>query len=179
MAEPGRRRGPGAVMALDSPEWHRLPASGRSPAPTGSSPSGAKQAVRSRSKSPGRPAGRFQHGEKQRNTSRHILTRQYARPVEAWISSTGLPRSSCATHSMRRTKATLICRRTGNLRAVQLLPGHTKIDSTDRYLGVEVEDALHADRTYRTANSVLHSSGVNPQPFPLPDANAGSRCLLR
>ncbi|MBD3768651.1 MAG: tyrosine-type recombinase/integrase, partial [Rhodobacterales bacterium] len=54
----------------------------------------------------------------------------------------GLPRSSYATHSMRRTKATLIYRKTGNLRAVQLLLGHTKIDSTVRYLGVEVEDAL-------------------------------------
>ncbi|WP_300396755.1 tyrosine-type recombinase/integrase [Henriciella sp.] len=77
-----------------------------------------------------------------KDTSRHISTRQYARLVEAWIFSIGLPRSSYATHSMRRTKATLIYRKTGNLRAVQLLPGHTKIDSTVRYLGVEVEDAL-------------------------------------
>tara|TARA_R110001606_G_scaffold59354_2_gene141165 strand:+ start:549 stop:1172 length:624 start_codon:yes stop_codon:yes gene_type:complete len=74
--------------------------------------------------------------------SRHISTRQYARLVEDWTSSIGLPRSSYATHSMRRTKATLIYRKTGNLRAVQLLLGHTKIDSTVRYLGVEVEDAL-------------------------------------
>ena len=74
--------------------------------------------------------------------SRHLSTRQYSRLVEDWIKSIGLPRSSYATHSMRRTKATLIYRKTGNLRAVQLLLGHTKIDSTVRYLGVEVEDAL-------------------------------------
>ncbi|MEO0816259.1 MAG: tyrosine-type recombinase/integrase [Pseudomonadota bacterium] len=77
-----------------------------------------------------------------KDTSRHLSTRQYARLVEDWIASIGLPRSSYATHSMRRTKATLIYRKTGNLRAVQLLLGHTKIDSTVRYLGVEVEDAL-------------------------------------
>lgn len=77
-----------------------------------------------------------------KDRNRHISTRQYARLVENWIASIGLPRSSYATHSMRRTKATLIYRKTGNLRAVQLLLGHTKIDSTVRYLGVEVEDAL-------------------------------------
>ncbi len=57
---------------------------------------------------------------------RHISTRQYARRVEDWFASIGMPRSSYATHSMRRTKATLIYRKTGNLRAVQLLLGHTK-----------------------------------------------------
>ena len=77
-----------------------------------------------------------------KDPNRHLSTRQYARLVEGWIASIGLPRSSYATHSMRRTKATLIYRKTGNLRAVQLLLGHTKIDSTVRYLGVEVEDAL-------------------------------------
>ena len=77
-----------------------------------------------------------------KDPNRHLSTRQYARLVEDWIASIGLPRSSYATHSMRRTKATLIYRKTGNLRAVQLLMGHTKIDSTVRYLGVEVEDAL-------------------------------------
>ena len=77
-----------------------------------------------------------------KNHSRHLSTRQYSRLVEDWIKSIGLSRSSYATHSMRRTKATLIYRKTGNLRAVQLLLGHTKIDSTVRYLGVEVEDAL-------------------------------------
>ena len=77
-----------------------------------------------------------------KDLDRHLSTRQYGRLVEAWIRSIGLPRSSYATHSMRRTKATLIYRKTGNLRAVQLLLGHTKIDSTVRYLGVVVEDAL-------------------------------------
>ncbi len=77
-----------------------------------------------------------------KDRNRHLTTRQYARLVERWIGSIDLPRSSYATHSMRRTKATLIYRKAGNLRAVQLQLGHTKIDSTVRYLGVEVEDAL-------------------------------------
>jgi integrase len=62
--------------------------------------------------------------------------------VERWVASVGLDPREFATHSMRRTKATLIYRRTGNLRAVQLLLGHTRIESTVRYLGVEVDDAL-------------------------------------
>jgi integrase len=73
---------------------------------------------------------------------RHLTTRQYARLVSEWVTSIGLDPLKFATHSMRRTKATLIYRRTGNLRAVQLLLGHTKIESTVRYLGVEVDDAL-------------------------------------
>lgn len=77
-----------------------------------------------------------------KDRNKHLTTRQYARLVQRWIGSIDLPRSSYATHSMRRTKPTLIYRKTGNLRAVQLLLGHTKIDSTVRYLGVEVEDAL-------------------------------------
>ncbi len=71
-----------------------------------------------------------------------LTTRQYARLVSDWIGSIGLDPSQFGTHSLRRTKATLIYRRTGNLRAVQLLLGHTKIESTVRYLGVEVDDAL-------------------------------------
>jgi integrase len=71
-----------------------------------------------------------------------LTTRQYARLVSIWIGSIGLDPSLFGTHSLRRTKATLIYRRTGNLRAVQLLLGHTKIESTVRYLGVEVDDAL-------------------------------------
>jgi len=62
--------------------------------------------------------------------------------VSQWIASIGLDASMFGTHSLRRTKATLIYRRTGNLQAVQLLLGHTKIESTVRYLGVEVDDAL-------------------------------------
>jgi integrase len=79
-------------------------------------------------------------GIKMRNS--HLTTRQYARLVSQWISSIGLDASMYGTHSLRRTKATLIYRRTGNLRAVQLLLGHTKIESTVRYLGVEVDDAI-------------------------------------
>lgn len=72
----------------------------------------------------------------------HISTRQYARLVRDWVTSIGLEPSSYGTHSMRRTKVAQIYRKTGNLRAVQLLLGHTKMDSTVRYLGVEIEDAL-------------------------------------
>ena len=71
-----------------------------------------------------------------------LTTRQYARLVSEWISLVGLDASLFGTHSIRRTKATLIYRKTGNLRAVQLLLGHTKVESTVRYLGIEVDDAL-------------------------------------
>jgi integrase len=77
-----------------------------------------------------------------RNQAHRMTTRQYARLLSEWISSIGLDPRLFGTHSMRRTKATLIYRRTGNLRAVQLLLGHTKIESTVRYLGIEVDDAL-------------------------------------
>ena len=72
----------------------------------------------------------------------HISTRQYARLVRDWVASIGLEPSAYGTHSIRRTKVAQIYRKTGNLRAVQLLLGHTKMDSTVRYLGVELEDAL-------------------------------------
>ena len=72
----------------------------------------------------------------------HISTRQYARLVRKWVTSIGLEPSAFGTHSMRRTKVSQIYKKTGNLRAVQLLLGHTKMDSTVRYLGVEMEDAL-------------------------------------
>jgi len=72
----------------------------------------------------------------------HISTRQYARLVRNWVKSIGLEPSAYGTHSMRRTKVAQIYKKTGNLRAVQLLLGHTKMDSTVRYLGVELEDAL-------------------------------------
>ena len=73
---------------------------------------------------------------------RSMTMRPYARLVSEWIGSIGLDPRLLGTHSLRRTKATLIYRRTGNLRAVQLLLGHTKIESTVRYLGIEVDDAL-------------------------------------
>jgi len=75
-------------------------------------------------------------------SSPHLSLRQYARVVESWVSSIGLDPTGYGTHSMRRTKATLIYRRTKNLRAVQLLLGHTNLDSTVRYLGIEIDDAL-------------------------------------
>lgn len=74
--------------------------------------------------------------------SPHLGTRQYARILEGWVSEIGLDPAAYGTHSMRRTKATLIYRKTKNLRAVQLLLGHTKLESTVRYLGIEVDDAL-------------------------------------
>lgn len=72
----------------------------------------------------------------------HVSTRQYARIVDTWITSVGLDPSAYGTHSMRRTKVAQIYRKTGNMRAVQLLLGHTKLESTVRYLGIEVDDAL-------------------------------------
>jgi len=77
-----------------------------------------------------------------RGTGAGLTTRQYARLVGQSITSIGLDRLKFGTHSLRRTKATLIYRRTGNLRAVQLLLGHTKIESTVRYLGIEIDDAI-------------------------------------
>jgi integrase len=74
--------------------------------------------------------------------SPHLGTRQYARILGHWVDELGLDRADYGTHSMRRTKATLIYRRTKNLRAVQLLLGHSKLESTVRYLGIEVDDAL-------------------------------------
>ncbi len=74
--------------------------------------------------------------------SGHLSTRQYARLVDDWVRLIGLDPSAYGTHSLRRTKAALIYKRTGNLRAVQLLLGHTKLESTVRYLGIEVDDAL-------------------------------------
>ena len=73
----------------------------------------------------------------------HISTRQYGRLVRDWVTAIGLEPSGYGTHSLRRTKAAEIYRKTGNLREVQLLLGHTKVDSTVRYLGVEVKDALN------------------------------------
>jgi integrase len=76
------------------------------------------------------------------HSSRHLSTRQYARIVDSWVRQLGLDKANYGTHTLRRTKATLIYRRTKNLRAVQLLLGHSKLESTVRYLGIEVNDAL-------------------------------------
>nr|WP_271906698.1 tyrosine-type recombinase/integrase [Leisingera sp. SS27] len=95
----------------------------------------------------------------------HISTRQYGRLVRDWVAAIGLEPSGYGTHSLRRTKAAEIYRKTGNLRAVRLLLGHTKVDSTVRYLGVELEDAAQAslrkstfEPRWRAARAV-HQSG--------------------
>jgi integrase len=100
-----------------------------------------RQAVDDYLKSTSKTPGEFLFTGR-RGPERSITTRQYARLVSDWIGSVGLDPRLFGTHSLRRTKATLIYRRTGNLRAVQLLLGHTKIESTVRYLGIEVDDAL-------------------------------------
>jgi integrase len=100
-----------------------------------------RQAVDDYLKATGKRPGEFLFAGR-RGPDRNMTTRQYARLVSEWIGSVGLDPRLFGTHSLRRTKATLIYRRTGNLRAVQLLLGHTKIESTVRYLGIEVDDAL-------------------------------------
>jgi len=100
-----------------------------------------RQAVDDYLKTAGKKSGDFLFTGR-RGDGRCITTRQYARLVSEWIANVGLDSKLFGTHSLRRTKATLIYRRTGNLRAVQLLLGHTKIESTVRYLGIEVDDAL-------------------------------------
>jgi integrase len=100
-----------------------------------------RQAIDEYVRTAGRKPGDFLFPSR-RNRDRSISTRQYARLVSNWIKSVGLDASRFGTHSLRRTKASLIYRRTGNLRAVQLLLGHRKIESTVRYLGIEVDDAL-------------------------------------
>ncbi|MFT8462847.1 tyrosine-type recombinase/integrase [Acetobacter persici] len=72
----------------------------------------------------------------------HLSTRQYARLLDQWVQAVGLIAGEYGTHSLRRTKVAMIYKRTGNIRAVQILLGHSKLDSTVRYLGVDVEDAL-------------------------------------
>jgi integrase len=72
----------------------------------------------------------------------HLSTRQYFRLVKRWIALIGLEPADFGTHSLRRTKVSMLYRKTGNLRACQLLLGHTKLESTVRYLGVELDDAL-------------------------------------
>ncbi len=71
----------------------------------------------------------------------HLSTRQYARLVDEWVTAIGLRREDYGTHSLRRTKAAMIYKATGNLRAIQILLGHTKIENTVRYLGVDIADA--------------------------------------
>ena len=100
-----------------------------------------RQAVDDYIRTAGKKPGEFLFTARRRQEHR-MTTRQYARPLSECIAGIGLDPLLFGTHSLRRTKATLIYRRTGNLRAVQLLLGHTKIESTVRYLGIEVDDAL-------------------------------------
>jgi integrase len=100
-----------------------------------------RQAVDDYLKATGKRPGEFLFTGR-RGIGQCMTTRQYARLVSGRLTSIGLDPRLFGTHSLRRTKATLIYRRTGNLRAVQLLLGHTKIESTVRYLGIEVDDAL-------------------------------------
>jgi integrase len=101
----------------------------------------ARQAVDEYLRLSQRKAGSFLFGGR-RGKENSLTTRQYARLVSNWTAMVGLDASLFGTHSLRRTKATIIYRKTGNLRAVQLLLGHTKVESTVRYLGIEVDDAL-------------------------------------
>jgi integrase len=100
-----------------------------------------REAIDDYLKAAGKQPGEFLFSGR-RGPGRGVTTRQYARLLSDWIANIGLDPNLYGTHSLRRTKATLIYRRTGNLRAVQLLLGHTKIESTVRYLGIEVDDAL-------------------------------------
>lgn len=100
-----------------------------------------RQAIDKYLRQSGRQPGQFLFAGRG-EPSRGLTTRQYARLVGEWVASIGLAPLKFGTHSLRRTKATLIYRRTGNLRAVQLLLGHTKIESTVRYLGIEIDDAI-------------------------------------
>ena len=99
-----------------------------------------RQALNDYLKSTGKRPGHYLFNG--RRPGRSMTTRQNARLLSEWLAVIGLDPRVYGTHSLRRTKATLIYRRTGNLRAVQLLLGHTKIESTVRYLGIDVDDAL-------------------------------------
>jgi site-specific recombinase XerD len=99
-----------------------------------------RQAIDDYLRATGKKAGEFLFSGRRPNRS--MTTRQFARLLSDWLASVDLDPHLYGTHSLRRTKATLIYRRTGNLRAVQLLLGHTKMESTVRYLGIEVDDAL-------------------------------------
>lgn len=109
--------------------------------------------------------------------SPHLGTRQYARILEGWVKELGLDPSDYGTHSMHRTKATLIYRWTKNLRAVQLLLGHSKLESTVRYLGIEVDDALEISEQTEIWDE-LGCRGGRPVPIAgSPRRRAGMRCM--
>jgi integrase len=116
----------------------------------------SRQAIDDYLKLAGRRLGQFLFAGR-RGEARSLTTRQYARLVGEWIASIGLDPLKFGTHSLRRTKATLIYRRTGNLRAVQLLLGHQRVESTVRYLGIEIDDALRLPR--KSTSDVPGQSG--------------------
>lgn len=99
-----------------------------------------RQAINDYPRLTGRKPGEFLFAGRRNRAG--LTTHHYARLVYEWVASIGLDPAAFGTHSLRRTKAVLIYRRTGNLRAVQLLLGHSKIESTVRYLGIEVDDAI-------------------------------------
>ena len=102
----------------------------------------SRQAIDDYLRQTGRKAGQFLLAGRRDDDKLGLTTRQYARLVQEWVASTGLDPAKFGTHSLRQTKAVLIYRRTGNLRAVRLLLGHAKIESTVRYLGIEVDGAI-------------------------------------
>ena len=87
----------------------------------------------------------------------HLSTRQYARLVDEWVTAIGLNAREYGTHSLRRTKASMIYKATGNLRAVQILLGHSKIENTIRYLGVDIDDALTTGASHSFGGTYLDS----------------------
>jgi integrase len=89
------------------------------------------------------------------NRGAHVTTRQYARLLKRWVGMIGLDPAAYGTHSMRRTKVSLLYKKTGNLRACQLLLGHTKLKSTIRYLGVEVDDVLELSEALELRMSAM------------------------
>ena len=107
----------------------------------------------------------------------HLTTRQYARLLAQWLGMIGLDPCLYGTHSLRRTKETLIYKKTGDLRAVQLLLGHTKTESTVRYLGIEVDDALAVAEQIdgRKLGQSRHALPLNPC-LPVPSADIKVAC---
>jgi len=95
-----------------------------------------------------------------------MSARQYARLVDEWVTAIGLRKAEYGTHSLRLTKVAMINRATGNIRVIQILLGHTKIENTVRYLGVDVEDALLlAERT--EIKPKKRSLGNSDRPLPV------------
>jgi len=78
----------------------------------------------------------------------HMASVTYRKLVKDWCRLIHLDPAQYSTHSLRRTRPSIIYRRTGNLRSIQLLLGHSNIGMTQRYLGIEEEDALDLARQH-------------------------------